>query len=185
MASTIALASRAMSTRYRLGNIPDATTDPSQIRVVPVIDPTAKPKRARPRTADRRKRQRARTRRLISQATACNKRTAASQAPTGNPDWIRRVRGSTDPVPIQRAQHDCQRRSWLPSPASFLVAGAIDPAAATGPRRQCGRLPRSRPAVSAGGSAGIPSSLKSQLASSTPEASGTKPMELRCHRSSR
>jgi TonB family protein len=153
-----------------VGNIPDATTDPSQIRVVPVIDPTAKPGKGSEANGQ-------------LQATVENVPTSQNQ---------------TEPVQGSGTQSAKDQVSQGPDPfvASGSAQAAATPAAVSvsvpashqeAPTMQTTApqipvptpVPVSRPpqAVSAGGPTGIPSSLKSQLASSTPEASGNKPDE--------
>jgi protein TonB len=162
------------------GNIPDATTDPSQIRVLPVIDPTAKPDKSAANGGQ------AQETAVEASPTDQNQSpqsqgapTQSGQAPTGE--------NQTDPVKD-------------PAPANggtapgFAVVASPDPAASAPaaptnlPVTQA-ELPQTRPAtppaqvsapphtVSAASNPGIPSSLKSQIASSTPEASGAMPPE--------
>jgi TonB family protein len=149
------------------GNIPDATTDPSQIRVLPVVDPTAKPEKGSQANA--------------GQAPA----TTGETTPTDQ----------NQPGPNQTGQNQNGQaqagESAVKDPAAMSVgdapgnpAGAVQP---TGPVVQAAApqpspvVPPAQsptpPAASAGSNAGIPSSLKSQIASPTPEASGAMPAE--------
>jgi protein TonB len=169
------------------GNIPDATTDPSQIRVVPVIDPTAKPQKG---------------------AEGSNEQAGSTATGESNPtDQAQNNQGQTSPAQTDQSQpaqsQSPQAQSGEsqvkdPAPASGSALAGNAAAASTGsapaaPPAQTNApivqtVPASRPAAppvqssaapqpSAGGNAGIPSSLKSQMASMTPEASGTKPAE--------
>ena len=167
---------------YKLpvGNIPDATTDPSQIRVVPVIDPTAKPGKG-------------------SGANGGQSQATVENVP---PDQNQASQNQAAPVQGSGAQGDKSQVSQNPDPfvASGSASATATPAASSvnvpaPPPHQDAPMPTmqttatqipvatavpvSKPPqpASAGGPTGIPSSLKSQLASSTPEVSGAKPDE--------
>jgi len=164
-----------------VGNIPDATTDASQIRVVPVIDPTAKPDKGLGANGGQTQ-------------TATVENAGTDQSKTDQP-----ATDLSQPLPTQRPQGQAlESQTANPtvsgagttsdaSPAPPTVAGTSAPPHSTAPRVQTTplpipvtppvRVPTQPPAASAGGSAAIPSSLKSQLASSTPEASGTKALD--------
>jgi protein TonB len=154
-------------------NIPDATTDPTQIRVVPVIDPTAK----KPNGA--------------SNTDSGAEDAAASDNPNENPP---------NQPPTVQVQETPQAAPSVPvtgdaAAPSPPTAGSHNIAVETHPanppeqptRRDPIQLqppPPSRPrpqAVAAASSLkpspGIPSSLTSQMASTTPDASGNKPVE--------
>jgi protein TonB len=150
-------------------NIPDATTDPSQIRVLPVIDPTAKPAKGSDAAS-------------LQVATAPNPSPDPSQsAPAGS--------GA-----LQAAEVTTQvKEPTTASNAAILAAPQADPSATIpsqlNPALAQASPPPQRPisvppqnstpprALSSGPDATIPSSLRSQIASSTPEASGNKPEE--------
>jgi len=153
------------------GNIPDATTDPSQIRVIPVVDPTAKPQK-NPDANSGEPAPSAENPPAVQDQTVPNQST---QEPAGqnevkdttpatvadvprNPAEARPDPFSSEPEPTPRT------RVPQPAPPRLPVTSSV---------------PRSVPqhTVSASVSAGIPSSLKSQLASSTPQSSGSKPVE--------
>ena len=150
-----------------VGNIPDATTDPSQIQVLPVVDPTAKPEKG-------------------SEANSGQAQIPAVEN-SSHPDQNQAV---TTPVPQENSA------SVVKDPTSTSVGtvpgvsigAAPDPFVPQKPVQPVQvvpqfsvpppvRTPAQTHTVSGGGSAGIPSSLRSQLASSTPEASGSKPAE--------
>lgn len=132
-------------------NIPDATTDPSRIRVEPVVDPTAKAdKNADANVAP------TGTNAGASNEDSQGKETAAASAPAAS-------------VPTLPVDAD-PRQAPIPAPQAVLPQPARTP-----PPAQAVLVPvRS---ASSGVSPGIPSSLKSQIASSTPDASGAMPPE--------
>jgi protein TonB len=153
------------------GNIPDATTDPSQIRVLPVVDPTVKPEKGSEANGGQ------------AQATAGENnppdqigqgqsgQTQAGKSPGKDPNTA-----SAGDVPGNAAG-----ASPAPAPSAAPVQpnAPVAQASAPQPRPVAPPVQSSAPphAVSAAGSAGIPSSLKSQMASMTPESSGAKPVE--------
>jgi periplasmic protein TonB len=157
------------------GNIPDATTDPSQIRVVPIIDPTKAGKNSDSGDAQT--------------AAADSPAPDASQPATdsnGQPQA-----GATDLGPQTAVQAEKPPGTIAPSlvqaPALVQTPAQTAPVSAASPQRTQPEpaQPRS-PAVQTAALPGanapaaaipIPSSLKSQLGSMTPEASGTKPIE--------
>jgi periplasmic protein TonB len=176
------------------GNIPDATTDPSQIQVLPVIDPTAKP--AKGAASDATQAQPATTE---NNSTDQNQ-AGASQAGT-NPAGPNQ---STTNQPGQPQAGDVQVKDAVPtnaanvpgnaanaSPAQVAMLPQVQPAPAQPsaplpqdapqqpphPIAQTVQVPMPQHVVSTPSSVGIPSSLKSQIASTTPDASGTKPPE--------
>jgi protein TonB len=146
-------------------NIPDATTDPSQINVVPVVDPTAK----KPTTPD---------------ATATDPATVQPETtPTTAPDP---GQPSTTPggttqqapsQPIQPAPQASQPASTSPTteppPASHTAAPAESAPAQPSPVAATHHQPAPYVPVTTK----VPSSLQSQMATMTPEASGNKPAE--------
>jgi periplasmic protein TonB len=153
--------------------IPDATTDPSQIQVVPVVDPTAK----KP-----------------------NNDAANPQQPAGLPDGTATTPG--EQTPASEGQVPEKQLSPLPSdppptlsgptmPATSSAPGsATEPAGIAPPRSDSPstasstpaaamRLapPKNRPPRDTSSSGNVPSSLKSQIASMTPYGSGNKAPE--------
>ncbi len=153
-------------------NIPDATTDPSQIRVLPVVDPTAKPEKG---------------------SEAKGGQPLPASGDSNHPD-----QNQTSPSPSTSGQTG-ESPAKDPATTNAADAPAIAPGAApvavpspaqvqpSAPETQA--VPQPRPvappvqapapqrAVSASSSPGIPSSLKSQMASTTPDSSGNKPPE--------
>jgi periplasmic protein TonB len=189
-------------------NIPDATTDPSQIHVLPVIDPTAKPQKGAdanggPGTATTGDNGAADPNQTNSNQTNSNQtgqnqinptdqpsgQNASGQAQVGGSQVKDSAPASISVLPGNTAEASPGPSSLGPSssspiPAAASAASSSQPnasvAAPVAPPR-----PASAPAqssaspqtVPAGNSAGIPSSLKSQIASSTPDASGAMPTE--------
>jgi TonB family protein len=164
------------SNEYKLpvvANIPDATTDASQIRVLPVVDPTAKP----PKGAD----------------------AGSGQDVTGESASIVQGQNAGQNAPLENAQAqgvESQVKEPSASAAGDVAMAApggaptvvqaqentpvLQPAAPQPPPRPIAtpvQSPAPQHLVPAGTDAAIPSSLRSQTASSTPEASGAMPAE--------
>jgi TonB family protein len=150
-------------------NIPDATTDASQIRVLPVIDPTAK---------------------LAKGSDAAGLQAATSPNPPLDPSQNAPAdAGPSQPVEIVAPV----KEPTIASSAANLVAPQADAAAAIPSQSnpalaQASLRPQPSTTIplqnstslrvfSSGPDATIPSSLRSQIASTTPEASGNKPEE--------
>ena len=148
-------------------NIPDATTDPSQIRVLAVIDPTAKP---------------------IKGAEAANLQTPVEQ----NSSAVQSQGGSVEGDQQQVVEGQIKEPA-ASSPGGLTIAspeGAGAAVSQSNPTVLPPTAPQERPrpvappvqsvvprALPPGADAAIPSSLKSQIASMTPDASGAKPVE--------
>jgi periplasmic protein TonB len=156
-----------------VGNIPDATTDPSQIRVVPVIDPTAKSNKNGDSTAA---------------ATASDAPPAdSSQGQSNNgmqvvespvKEQATPILGDAAPgseagaaasvaplVQLQPAPIPAQ-----PEPQSAAQTVAPRPESSAASAKPTPAAPVPSPTT-------IPSSLRSQVGSMAPEASGAKPVE--------
>ena len=142
-------------------SIPDATTDPSQIKVTPVVDPTAKktndgtaattdptaaPTDAAPASSDQ------------TPATGAPAQPTANDGQPANPNS-----SATTPAPAS---------TTTSTPATAVVAQPEPP----NPQPTPVQKPQVRP-VSSSGNPPIPSSLSSQMASMIPEASGNKAPE--------
>jgi periplasmic protein TonB len=160
-------------------NIPDATTDPTQIRVVPVVDPTAKkpgnngtdqnsdgsvtpadsslPADGQPAGTQ-------------VQANAPQPAAAApspiGSQPASNPPST----GAAAPSPLPAQPPISTPTTSSAPPPAFNSNAALQPVstAATRPTQ------KSSPPVAIAAANTIPSSLKSQMASPVPEASGNK-----------
>jgi TonB family protein len=138
-------------------NIPDATTDPSQIRVTPVIDPTAKKN---------------------SDGSAANADPGAAQQSAAQPDAGAASSGQSGQISVTPVQ-DSPAGSSSGSSASAAVTPHADVPAASSdnkPQPAPQKPPQVHP-VSAPTSPAIPSSLSTQITSMTPDASGNKPPE--------
>ncbi len=162
-------------------NIPDATTDPSQIRVLPVIDPTAKPQKGADANG--------------GQATTGDNGAAdQNQTNTNQTSQNQANPNPTDQPSGQGASGQAQASISVPpgntsqAPPGPSSPGPVPGAASATTSPQPNALvalpvapprPVTPPAQSsaAGDRASIPSSLKSQIASSTPDASGAMPVE--------
>jgi protein TonB len=149
--------------------IPDATTDPSQIRVLPVIDPTAKPQK----TPD---------------ATSVTEQAPAAQNPSA--DQNQTAPGQDSQEPGERSEVRAADRGGenMPGNPTEPVPAVVTTQTRPAPSAQVVQVSAPQPplapspavprhVVSAAVSAGIPSSLKSQVTSSTPQSSGSKPIE--------
>jgi protein TonB len=142
--------------------IPDATTDPSQIQVVPVIDPTAKKTNNDGANPDQ-------------PAVPAD---GAGGPPTDQPVSLTVQPISSSPSETAPPATGTSATSMplgptvAPTPVAPLAASSV-PSAPSRPappptyRQPQGALP----------SANVPSSLKSQLASMTPDSSGNRPPE--------
>lgn len=177
------------------GNIPDSTTDPSKIEVVPVIDPTAKPDKssngnqAEAATGLQRP-SGEQPAAPAGQSAAVNQNSAPSTSPNQALDSPVTNSPVTNPAPAASANSAASPAPMAPTPASTATPAPSAPAQSVQPQlsapvgrpvqMQPGSSPvpvlNSSPArIPASEMAGIPSSLKSQVASTTPYMSGTKP----------
>ncbi len=169
-------------------SIPDATTDPSQIRVVPIVDPTAKKPNNGGANPD--------PNAVPTDGTAANPADAtAGQTPAqgqnnpgqGDPVQVNPTPGNPPPQTAPSATPP----ATVPSPALPNPSPAATTAVAAPPHSDPFMLPPpvlvpTRPVApksapprpaSASSNPSIPSSLKSQMASMVPEASGNKAPE--------
>jgi TonB family protein len=163
-------------------NIPDATTDASQIRVLPVVDPTAKPDKppeANPGQA------------ATSDNNAADHNQTDQNQPAQNPAAQIQTKTKEDASeqtpPAKDQTKDSTATSATIVPATTTAPPAPTPEPPKVPVVQTvAQQPRlitsTQPSVApphpvSAASVGIPSSLKSQMASSTPDASGNKPAE--------
>ena len=164
------------SNEYKLpvtANIPDASTDPSQIRVLPVVDPTAKVKGTGADAAN------AQTNSGDNSATdpsqvgsIANGQPQVIDGPandqtgptTGN---LTGTTAAASPVALPPSQVQPNPPVSQPAPVPTQPRPVAVPLPVS-------TSPRGIPSAANGG---IPSSLRSQLASSTPEASGAKPVD--------
>ena len=158
-------------------NIPDATTDASQIRVLPVIDPTAKPVKSsdthngQPQAAG-------------DVNAADPNQTTQGQMGQGQMGQVQSEQpGGTGPAkePTTSSSADAPANAMATGAGQAAIQEQSSAVALPSSDRPRPPLPAVRnsapPAVSGGNNSPIPSSLKSQMASMTPEASGAKPVE--------
>jgi len=151
-------------------NIPDATTDPSQVQVVPVVDPTAKKPNPDPAVTDPTVVPADTTSVPPIDGTQPSTKAPEPQPGQSAPDGSPQAVGPSAPRPS--------------SPAPSAVASPINPqphtevATATPPPTTTPATPvRHQPTEYAPIPTKVPSSLQSQMVSMTPEASGNKPAE--------
>ncbi len=152
-----------------VGNIPDATTDPSQIQVLPVVDPTAKPEKGSEANSGQAQGAAVENNSPSDQSQAAPVQTTQGQSGTSvvkDPTLT-----SVGSVPENSADGPDPFLAQKPvqQPAQMVASQLAVPPPV--------RTPPATHTASAGGSMGIPSSLKSQLAPATPESSGAKPVE--------
>jgi protein TonB len=140
-------------------NIPDATTDPSQIQVLPVIDPTAKKTNTDAANPD----QSAPPPAGVEVLPAPNVQVLEKQ-PSSRPSETAPSSSSNAPGTVSPMSADSPA---IPPPISTSL-----PLLPTQPAPSKNRPPRQISSTT-----NVPSSLKSQLASMTPEASGNKAPE--------
>jgi periplasmic protein TonB len=145
-------------------NIPDATTDPSQISVLPVIDPTAK----KPATDANTVQPAATPDGAVANATDGNP-TSPAPGPTSVPvGTAPEVPQPVGPAPIPSPAPD--------TPVHLDPSAANPPVAITTPSaKPSAVVPRAQAQYPA--PTKVPSSLKSQMAPMVPDAGGNKPAE--------
>jgi protein TonB len=149
-------------------NIPDATTDPSQIRVLSVIDPTAKPQKnldANPGSEQVPS---------LENPPQDQDQTAPSQPEQRQSEVRDAASTSIGDVPKNPAD---TRLDTVPTQSEPVIALAPQPAAPQSPHPSLTARSVPQHATSAVAVAGIPSSLRSHIASSVPQSSGSKPVE--------
>jgi periplasmic protein TonB len=163
-------------------NIPDATTDPSQIRVTPVIDPTAKKPDGSAANAD----QNAAPTDNAATNGAANPgdQPQGAAAPT-QPSLSAPVATTGQPpaaTPVASPASGQASSTSAPPPAVALAQPHPDAPVVASPaaRQPATAAPQKTPqihTVSASANPPIPSSLSTQIGSMTPDASGNKAPE--------
>ena len=144
-------------------NIPDATTDPSQITVLPVVDPTKKSAvEASPEQPS-------------ASPAGAGAPTDGNQTNPGQAPAIQPTVNTSDPSPpvkvtpaVSAPVDTAAQASTLASTPSLSSPPPTKPSPAT---------PRPQPAPYVPPTTKVPSSLKSQMATMVPDASGNKPVE--------
>ncbi len=150
-------------------NIPDATTDPSQIQVVPVVDPTAKkPNNDATNPVQPAGPPDATGATPSDQTSAPAVQIPDKQPSPSTPDTGRPASGGGAPASLATPALVTPVHSDLPAPAPTPSSAPSLPAQLA-PAQKLPHEPSS--------SSHVPSSLKSQISSMTPEASGNKPPE--------
>jgi protein TonB len=141
-------------------NIPDATTDPSQISVVPVVDPTAKKPAPDAAPAD---------------PPTVAPDPSATTTPEGQPN----APSTIGTPPVQPTPAAPQPATKAPAETSTSTTTRSIPAAQTPVTTPplVTSTPRRQPDPYVPPTTRVPSSLKSQMATMTPDASGNKPIE--------
>jgi len=170
-------------------NIPDATTDPAQIRVTPVVDPTAKKPAdaatdagmngeptpasgAATNPGDQPQTPAVQVQENQTQGNqAAQPATGSAPAASGAAAGGTAMPGSAAAAAAAAAQLRSDTQRAASSPTSTAVAPSLAP-----PTPPISQLPHSVSTPPAP-TTGIPSSLKSQMASMAPDASGNKPVE--------
>jgi protein TonB len=155
-------------------NIPDATTDPSQIQVVPVVDPTAKKPNNDVTNPDQSLAQPDGTGAATSVQTPASavqvpeKQPSASNPETAQPVSVPAEGGISAPAiaPTVAAPLHSDPPAEAPPITSSVSSVPAQPAKP--------KNPQPHPVSSPGH---VPSSLTSQIASMAPDASGNKPPE--------
>ena len=180
------------------GNIPDSTTDPSQIQVVPVVDPTAKPDKSSASSGQAQAATGTQPSAGDQPSTAASQGASASQNPAASaPDSQTQIVAApavaapvnSGSLPAGEAavpttatgaavrQSPAVQPSGSQLPTIVAAPTAAQPASSAPASNSSAPSHSAPPHVPASEMAGIPSSLKSQIASTTPEMSGTKPDE--------
>jgi periplasmic protein TonB len=163
-------------------NIPDATTDPSQIRVLPVVDPTAKPDKSLDANTGQ-----AQTPAVVSNPADPNQPAGQSgqNLPAQNQSTPAPVSESPvkDATPASVATVSGNTAVASPTPVPSVVQPQTDapitqmappqPITVTPPAQSSTPPHTAAPA----NNASIPSSLKSQIAAATPDPGGAMPAE--------
>jgi protein TonB len=142
--------------------IPDATTDPSQIQVVPVIDPTAKKTNTDAATPDQP---------AVPADGSVGTPTDQPVSPTAQPFSSSPSETAPPAAGTTAATSVPSGPTIAPTPVASLRSSPV-PSAPSRPSPPTYRLPQG-----ALPSANVPSSLKSQLASMTPDSSGNRAPE--------
>ena len=150
-------------------NIPDATTDPSQISVVSVVDPTAK----KPTTVDAGSEQPAGTNSSSAPPDTTQPGTVPTPAPQpaqSAPDQAQPAGTSTPTSAAPDGSAHPDLPAPTPAPPVSVQPVSVQQPAPPAPKPQPTQYTPAAPAK-------VPSSLKSQMATMVPEASGNKPVD--------
>lgn len=149
-------------------NIPDATTDPSQISVLPVVDPTAK----KPTTVDAGTEQPSGTNTTSAPPDASQPGTVSTTTPQSVQTTSDQAQ-PTGPSTPTSAPPDGSAHPDVPVPTAPPVSVqpvSVQQPAPPAPRPQPTQYTPAAPPK-------VPSSLKSQMVTMVPDASGNKPVD--------
>src|SRR5579864_6376843 len=150
-------------------NIPDATTDPSQISVLPVIDPTAK----KPTTVDAGSEQTAGPNTTSAPPDTSQPGTVPTPAPQpaqSAPDQVQPAATSTPTSAAPGGSAHPDVPAPTPAPPVSVQPVSVQQPAPPAPRPQPTQYTPAAPTK-------VPSSLKSQMTTMVPDASGNKPVD--------
>lgn len=154
-------------------NIPDATTDPSQIQVVPVVDPTLKKSNSLGGNAEQTPGQ-GDPSGSTDQTSPSGTQSTEAQPPQSTPDPAPQTSGPSASVGALPSAPSTTAVPAASVPAHSDPPAVSSPPVAAAPRPTPPRIPQPHNASAPGT---VPSSLQSHLVSMTPEASGNKPVE--------
>ena len=153
-------------------NIPDATTDPSQIQVVPVVDPTVKKPNSLGGNAEQPQTQGDASGTTPSDQTPpSGTQVPETQPPQSTPDAAPETSGAIAPV---RASATSTTAVSASLPLHSDPPAVVPPPVTAVSRPAPPRNPQPHNASAPGT---VPSSLQSHMVSMIPEASGNKPAE--------
>jgi|HubBroStandDraft_1064217.scaffolds.fasta_scaffold00094_36 TonB family protein len=166
-----------------VGNIPDATTDPAQIRVLPVVDPTAKPEKgSEANTGQTQVPPAANNPTDQNQAgTSPSGASQTGQIPTSQAQAVESPVKDATPTSAGDAPGNAAGTSTGPTTSAAPVqpnetvpqAASPQPPAVTPPVQNSVAPHSATPADNTS----IPSSLKSQIAATTPDPGGAMPAD--------
>ncbi len=145
-------------------NIPDATTDPSQIQVLPVVDPTAKKTNDAPNPDP-----------AVQGTVSPSEAVQPAQVPEASAPPSSAVPSQPAPTPVSGETAPASTHAPASPPPPAIVAPRPDPPVAVAPSTPA--LPRIQPPHSDSAPNKIPSSLTSQLTTMAPDTGGNKPPE--------
>jgi len=156
-------------------NIPDATTDPSQIQVLPVVDPTAKKPAGDAPTPEVNTDPKDPSATTPSPDASQPSGVAVPENPPVQPAPPAAV-PSTSPAPVASAPGSTGAAVVTTAPA-HTESPAVVTAPVSNPTPSTPPPPRHQPVPYVPATTKVPSSLQSHMAVMVPEASGNKPIE--------
>jgi TonB family protein len=157
-------------------NIPDATTDPSQIQVLPVVDPTAKKPAGDTPAPEVNTDPKDPSATTPSPDAAQPSGVAVPENPSVQPAPPAAV-PSTSPAPVASAPASTGTAVVTTAPIHTDPPAVVTAPAVSNSAPSTPPPPRRQPAPYVPVTTKVPSSLKSQMAVMVPEASGNKPAD--------